>query len=93
MATNPFKEIREPHLHGVWARKGDRAVEVLRIDSCNETWMVFATINDHVCKAQPDDPADRRSCLIWARRFLRGDITPDLWPTTHPIHHNAPPGR
>lgn len=89
MPTVIFHPIREPNLHGVWARKGDRAVEVLRTDSCNETGMVFATINDHVCKAQPDDPADRRSCLAWAQRFLRGQITPDVWPATYPIHRES----
>lgn len=66
-------------MHGVWARHGDRAVQVIR---CEEgEWMCFATINDRVCRGDArSNHATKSAGLKWAYAFLRGEITPDVWP-------------
>lgn len=69
-----FRDIDYDHnLFGVWARAGDRAVEV--IQAYNNEWFCYATIGDRVCRIIGVN-VSKTDALAWARKFLCAEITP-----------------
>lgn len=74
-----FLPIRLHNVFGFEASAGDRTVEVVLEDSCNNSWFCYAKVKGRVVKAQPDDPRDKQGCMAWAKSFLKGEISPETW--------------
>lgn len=90
----PVKQLIEfypitdrPGLHGIWGRRGNRIVEILETEP--DTWFCFATIDDFICMRVAADTT-LSVAKQWARQFLTGKITPELWPTKEFILHDLP---
>jgi hypothetical protein len=73
-----FRKVDEPNLRAWAAEEGNRFIEV--IEAFRGEWFCFAKIDGSVCKKEPG-PAyvSHREAMAWARRFLRGEITPETW--------------
>lgn len=79
-----------PNLKGVWGRKGNRVVEI--IETKPDDWFCFATIDDFICMGVCANTS-LSVAKQWARQFLVGTITPDLWPNKEYLQHELPKPR
>lgn len=79
-----WRPITEPYLHGIAATVGNRRAEVVL---CYQgEWSAFFWIGAQMGKRMPDEPRTETHAAAKARatRFLRGEITPELWPAKAP---------
>lgn len=80
MSNIQFRPIEDPYVHGEYAERNFRTVEVVR--AYPGDWRVFGKIKGYIIKICPqikETYATREEAMKDARRFLRGDFTPDTW--------------
>lgn len=75
-----WRPITESYLYGIVAAVGNRRAEV--VQCYPGEWAAFCWIGAQMGKCMPDEPSveTRAAAKARAERFLRGEITPDLWP-------------
>jgi hypothetical protein len=68
-------------MYGVYARVGERTVEVARAEAGR--WYAFMRIDGRMCKRLAVEPANMgyAEAKALAARFLRGEVTPEVWMT------------
>lgn len=77
-----WSPIRERNLYGYEATVGDRTAEVVR--AWTGDWRIMSKIAGAVCKLTPELDGDGQMmsyprARTNATRFLRGEITPEIW--------------